>query len=58
MQVGFLPFIPNPVTEHATVYTAKLNFLKVAKQLNQEALPFFGDEGVFIIVLDIYLQSE
>ena len=58
MQVGFLPFIPNPVTEHATVYTAMLNFLKVAKQLNQEALPFFCDEGVFRIVLDIYLQRE
>ena len=41
MQVGFLPFIPNPVTEHATVYTAMLNFLKIAKQLKQGALPIF-----------------
>jgi len=41
MQVGFLPFILNSVTEHATVYTAMLNFLKIAKQLNQEALPIF-----------------
>ena len=35
LQVGFLPFIPKPVTEHATVYTAMINFVKILKQLDQ-----------------------
>ena len=56
MQVGFLPFIPNPVTEHSTVYTAMRNFVKVADQLQQKSLPVFCDEGVFLIVVDVYLQ--
>ena len=29
MQVGFLPYLPHPVTEYDTVYTALKNFLKV-----------------------------
>ena len=36
MQTGFLPFIPYPVTEHATVYTALKNFIKVLQQLEQK----------------------
>ena len=56
MQTGFLPFLPHPVTEHSTVHTAMLNFLKVVEQLNQDFLPIFCDEGVFRIVLDIYLK--
>ena len=35
-----------------------LNFVKVANQLDQEALPLFYDEGAFRIVLDIYLEKE
>ena len=35
-----------------------LNFVKVANQLDQEALPIFYDEGAFRIVLDIYLEKE
>ena len=35
IHVGFLPFIPKPVTEHATVYTAMINFVKVLQQLDQ-----------------------
>ena len=45
MQVEFLPFIPKPVTEHATVYNAMINFVK---------LPC--DEGVYRIVVEIYIN--
>jgi hypothetical protein len=55
MQVAFLPFIPRPVTDPSTVYTAMLNFVKVANQLEQKSLPLFCDEGVFRIVVDIIL---
>ena len=53
MQVGFLPFLPFPVTEYSTVFTAMLNSIKVLKQLQQKSLPVFPDEGVFRIMLDI-----
>ena len=33
-----------------------LNFVKVLKQLKQKSLPVFADEGVFRIMLDIYLK--
>ena len=56
MQTGFLPFLPHPVTEHSTVHTAMLNFLKVLEQLNQDFLPVYCDEGFFRIMLDIYLK--
>ena len=56
MQVGFLPFLPYPVTEYSTVFIAMLNFVKVLKQLKEKSLPVFADEGVFRIMLDIYLK--
>ena len=56
MQVGFLPFIPKPVTEHATVYTAMINFVKVLEQLDQKSMPIFCDKGVYHIVVDIYTK--
>ena len=56
MQTGFLPFIPYPVSEHTTVYTAMKNFIKVLQQLDQKALPIFCDECVYRIVVDIYLK--
>ena len=55
-QVGFLPFIPKPVTEHATVYTAMINFVKVLEQLDQKSIPIFCDEVVCQIVVDIYIK--
>ena len=55
MQVGFIPFIPSPVTDQSTVYTAMKNFL--LKQLEQNSLPLFCDEGVFRIVLKVYLKK-
>ena len=57
MHVGFVPFLPKPVTEYYTVYTAMKNFTHLAETLNQEALPLFCDEGVFRIVIDIYLNE-
>ena len=57
MQVGFLPFLPHPVTEYATVYTALKNFVTVCDRLKQKTLPVFCDEGVFRIFVDIYLAN-
>ena len=56
MQIGFLPFIPKPVTEHATVYTAMINFVKVLEQLDQKSMPIFRDEGVYRKVVNIYIK--
>ena len=56
MQVGFLPYLPYPVTDHSTVYTAMNNFLSVLSQLNQNSLPVVCDEGVFRILAEISLQ--
>ena len=56
MQTGFLLFIPHPVTEHTAVYTAMKTFIKVLQQLDQKTLPNFCDEGVYRIVVNIYLK--
>ena len=56
MHVAFLPFLPHPVTEIATVYTAMQNYLKLLNQLEKKSLPIFCDEGVFRLVLNIYLK--
>ena len=56
MQVGFLPMIPHPVTEHSTVYTAMNNFFKVLPQLDQRSMPVFCDEGVYRLVVEIHLK--
>ena len=56
MQVGFLPYLPHPVTEYDTVYTALKNFLNVLEQLDQKSLSAMYDEGVYRIVADIVLQ--
>ena len=56
MQIGFLPMIPHPVTEHSTVYTAMNKFLKVFPQLDQRSMPVFCDEGVYRLAVEIYLK--
>ena len=56
MHVAFLPFLPYPVTDHVTVYTALHNFNNVLSQLSQKSLPVVCDEGVFRIVAEITLQ--
>lgn len=48
VHVSFLPFILKSITEYSTVY----NFVKIAKQLDQNALPIFCDKGVFRILVD------
>ena len=55
-QVGFMPYLPYPVTKHETVYTALHNFLSILAQLDQKCLPVFCDEGVYCIVADIVLK--
>ena len=56
IQVGFLPFILKPLTEHATVYTAMINFVKVLEQLDEKSMPIFCDQGVYRIVVGIYIK--
>ena len=56
MQVAFLPYLPHPVTDYSTVYTALCNFLSVLDQLKPDSLPLICDEGVFRIFAEITLQ--
>ena len=58
MHVGFLPFLPSPVTEYSTVFSVMKNFTQLVGQLKQDALPLFCDEGAFRIVVDIFLQKQ
>ena len=60
MHVGFLPLIPKLLILNTPqcVYTSMLNFVKIIKQLNQDALPIFFDKGIFKILVDIYLQIK
>ena len=57
MQTDFLPFIPQSVTEYSTVYTAMKNIVSRNVHLKQKTLPVFCDEGVFRIVLDIFINN-
>ena len=57
MRVGFLPMIPKPVTEYATVRKALTNFQSVRQQLNQCILPVFSDEGVFKEVTEVVMTE-
>ena len=56
MHVGFLPYLPYPVTEYSTVYTTLCNFLKIQTQLNQSSLAEISHDSFFCIVADIVLQ--
>ena len=57
-QVGFMPYLPYPVTKHETVYTTLHNFLSILAQLDQKCLPVFCDEGVYCVVADIVLKHS
>ena len=57
MRVGFLPVIPKPITNPATVHKALNNFENVRKQLNQAVLPIWCDDGVFSPAMDIILSE-
>ena len=59
MRVGYLPMIPSPVTDYATVRKSLQNFQSVRRQLNpsQSVFPVFCDEGVFHTVADILMDE-
>ena len=57
MRVGFLPVIPKPITNPATVYKALENFENVRKQLDQSVLPVWCDDGVFAPAMEIVLSE-
>ena len=44
------------MTEVATVYTAMQNYVRLLSQLQQKSLLIFCNEGVFRLVLNIYLK--
>ena len=56
MRVGFLPMIPEPVTNYGTVHKALCNFQSVRKQLSQDVIPVFSDQGVFQIITDLVMS--
>jgi hypothetical protein len=56
-KVGFLPFIPQPITEIQTVFSCLINFKKIASELKQPVLPVFCDEGVYHLAIKIYLDQ-
>ena len=55
--VGFIPLIPNPVTEYSTVYTCLKNFQNVLGQLDQSQIAVACDEGVYRIAREIMLNN-
>ena len=55
--IGFLPVLPHPVTEFATVYTALKNFQNILSQLDQIHLPLVCDEGVYHIAREIIMSK-
>ena len=56
-QVGFLPILPYPITRIETVYTVLVNLDSIANTLKQDVLPFACDEGVYHLVIDIYMHN-
>lgn len=57
-KIGYLPILPAPVTQAKVVYTALCNFLDVLKQLKQNFLPIFCDEGVYHIARRLQFENE
>jgi hypothetical protein len=57
MRVGFLPVVPRPITERATVRHCLTNLQSVRRQLSQTSMAVWCDEGVFAIACDIYLHE-
>lgn len=59
MRVGFMPVIPSPVTDYATVRKSLQNYQSVRRQLNpsQSLMPVACDEGVYHTVADIMMAE-
>ena len=57
MRVGFLPVVPEPITLRPVVRHCLTNFQSVCRQLTQDVIPIWADEGVFCIVADIFLHE-
>ena len=57
MRVGFLPIIPTPVTDYATVPKALTNFQTCCQQLSMSIMAVVSDEGVFHLVVDIVMNE-
>ena len=57
MRVGFVPVVPYPITQRSVVRKCMTNFVSVCQQLEQDVLPLWSDEGVFNIVVDIFLHE-
>ena len=56
--LAFLPVLPHPVTEYATVYSAMKNFTAIGSQLVQGEIPMYCDEGVYCIVREIQMKRQ
>ena len=57
IRVGFLPVIPKPITDSASVRKSQSNFENVRQQLNQEVFRVWCDDGVFSPAMDIILSE-
>jgi len=55
--VGFLPVLPFPVTEYATVYTSLENFQDILSKSDQSHLPVACNEGVYHIARETIMQN-
>ena len=54
--VGFLPILPHEITKIESVFTCLFNLKTIANDLAQPTLPVVCDEGVFRLVIQIYLE--
>ena len=57
MRVGFLPVIPQPITNPSTNCKALENFDNVREQMKQDVLPVWCDDGLFAPAMDIILSE-
>ncbi|KAL8619946.1 hypothetical protein ACOMHN_015228 [Nucella lapillus] len=57
MRVGFIPVVPRPITQRATVRHCLTNFQSCRRQVNQASMAVWCDEGVFAVAADVYLHK-
>ena len=57
-KVAFLPVLPYPCTEYATVYTEMKNFVSTCADLHQDKIPIYCDEKVYAIVKEIQFHRQ